>query len=286
MDKKIISYYWGGLGNQLFIYFTTKAISIKNNCSITSDITYYRNDIYKRSFELNKLGIHLKRCDKIDSFDLPLGVLLRKISNRLGFHLLRPRLKYFQESNHSIDLSKSYKNSYLFGYWQDYKIFDKYKKQIINDINFSLVSENQKIIDYLNFIKETSEDRRVFLGIRSFQETKTASSSENIVFYKSAILFFENKIVNPKFFVFSNNTESVKILNELKIDYTIVPSFSSTNSTIEHLYLGTFFENYILTNSTFYWWMNYLSVYEKTSVYASTKWSNKNTININWTLHK
>jgi len=284
MVKEIISYYWGGLGNQLFIYFTSKAISIKNDCEHKVDLTYYQNDIYNRSYELNKLGVNLDNCNRLTSFDFPLGNFFRKVSHKLGFHILRPQLKYISEFN-KFDKTLNVENAYLYGYWQDFSTFDDLRNEIRDELDFSIIQNNLRVVNCLKLIEETPKSQRVFLGIRAFQETKSGASSEDDEFYKLGIDFFKNKIKNPKFFVFTNNQKSIFLLNKYKIDYYVIPSSKSENATIEDFFLGTQFENYILTNSTYYWWMNYLSRFDRTNVYASSKWSNKKSINPNWTIH-
>ena len=48
-------------------------------------------------------------------------------------------------------------------------------------------------------------------------------------------------------------------------------TFFELDDTVQ-LYAGALFKNYILSNSTFHWWVSFLSVHETPTIYAPNKW--------------
>jgi hypothetical protein len=48
--------------------------------------------------------------------------------------------------------------------------------------------------------------------------------------------------------------------------------FCNIADDLTQFYLGCLFKNYIISNSTFHWWMSFLSVYENPLVIAPDKW--------------
>jgi len=48
--------------------------------------------------------------------------------------------------------------------------------------------------------------------------------------------------------------------------------FFDIQDDLIQLFVGCLFNKYILSNSTYHWWMSFLSVYEKPTVVAPDKW--------------
>ena len=48
--------------------------------------------------------------------------------------------------------------------------------------------------------------------------------------------------------------------------------FLDIKDDLDTLHVGTLFPNYIISNSTFYWWISYLSIYTRPKIIAPDKW--------------
>ena len=78
---------------------------------------------------------------------------------------------------------------------------------------------------------------------------------EDIINYiNRAVSYFENKIDNPKFFIWSNNFSDLdKIFDRNKF------IFVQNNDYINDFYLFSFAKHFIVSPSSFHWWGAWLN---------------------------
>lgn len=90
-------------------------------------------------------------------------------------------------------------------------------------------------------------------------------------YYENAILKMQSILPNAKFFIFSDDIEWCK--DNLK--FPTGTTFESGNDTVDQK-LRMMYEckNFIISNSTFSWWAQYLSKNEKKIVISPKKWFN------------
>ena len=108
---------------------------------------------------------------------------------------------------------------------------------------------------------------------------------EEISFYNNSIEFFMKKIKNPKFVIFSTDHNS--LLDKLDIKSNNVLFINSKTikcKSTDKLLLMSSYKNFIISNSSFYWWAAYLSEmkFEKINIIASKKFYNKQTLPLRW----
>ena len=124
-DKEIIGQIMGGLGNQLFIIFTTIAYSLKHNINYSIlniervRKTYFDKDIYKNIKIFNK------------------GLIGYKLYKEPHFHYKEiPKMD----------------NIVLYGYYQSPKYFDEYKEEIVSMLELNSIREKYNLNKYDGFL--------------------------------------------------------------------------------------------------------------------------------------
>ena len=94
----------------------------------------------------------------------------------------------------------------------------------------------------------------------------------DIEYYKKAIKKIQENVSKPVFYICSNDQEWVKQnfdFGENNIIYE-----NANNKVAIKLYLMTKCKHFIISNSTFSWWAQYLGTYEKKIVISPSKWYN------------
>lgn len=279
-SKKIIIQLSGGLGNQMFMYATARAFALRHGHQLYIDTeTGFKNDVtYKRTFDLGNFRIKYNQASNIDSYKFKFGHIYQKICRRIGKHLLFPSKLYIKEFNHQfvprlLKKSPFLSDVFLEGYWQKEYYFKEFEDIIRKD--FILNKEiSFKAKSYLNMIKDSSITP-IAIGIRRYQEVTNSSlyQLENEHFYLKAINFLIERINNPLFFIFTQTPEWVKenITSKIKAQFCYI----SGNEAFEDLFLFSQCTNFIISNSTFYWWGAWLSTSPNKIVVTTNKFPSK-----------
>lgn len=274
--KKVIVEISGGLGNQMFMYATGRALALRVGGELILDYDNSgKKDFYGRTFELNKFNIKGKRSN-FYSYNYPLGKILKKISRRLGRHIPCLNIKNVSE-NKSFDFDSdilSITNScHLSGYWQSELYFKDFENVIRQDFVF-LNPMSHKVLDEKEQILNLN-DRAVALCVRRYQEVKQFGKLKltEVDYYKKAIIEIQKRVPNPVFFCFSQTPLWVKeMLEPLGIEIRYITPKQGENASIEDLYLMMNFKNFILSNSTYYWWGAWLSSRSDKLIISPNNW--------------
>ena len=125
------------------------------------------------------------------------------------------------------------------------------------------------------------------IGIRSFEESKSLKYNfggiEKLSFYLKNICKFKNKIKINYLYFFSTLKENKNIIyKNLKFDKKIYLS-NNKLTDMQQLYIMSKFNNFIISNSTFYFWGYFFAKINsinknKIKILHSKKFINKNTI--------
>tara|TARA_B110000967_G_C18593201_1_gene415501 strand:- start:23 stop:679 length:657 start_codon:yes stop_codon:yes gene_type:complete len=155
-------------------------------------------------------------------------------------------------------------NSYYYGYWHNLK----YVKPLKKKINNNLINHHNKKNKIQKFIKYKINRKTVCIHIRGGDFAK--NSSHNVLdkkYYNDSINFFQKKLTNPNFHIFTNDIKFAKSIlkkqsRNLRFEY-----IKSLNlSDIEEFSLFTKYKFAIIANSTFSLLSTYLSYFRKISI--------------------
>lgn len=248
----------GGLGNQLFTYATAYALAKRLNVKLMLDEIIYHTNYSLRISNLDLFSISYN--NKIINRSIGHNKFLIKLYNRFHKYLLRfyynaieikeKEQFIFQEFN--CDINKNY---YLNGYWQNYKYFDNYREDLINEFKPLNLSETaQLIIDKISLVKPIAMHVR-----RGDYATFKGGKCLSLKYYKDAINYFDKCNIKNPIWVFTDDIEYCK--NNIIISNRTVMYISENYklNDIEEFFCMCKCQHIITANSTFSWWAAYLN---------------------------
>lgn len=271
----------GGLGNQMFEYATSYAMARKTNdkvCIDKSGITNLTHNVYSLDH------FNISNNEMIDRYPIekkkPLG---NKIVNHFVWRARNKSIKKEYQTvsklqwlfnmfgiyyciDGYVKFHKSLcKDKYLEGYFQSPKYFNEYKKDIRRE--FSL---KEKLTG--ETYNKILESNACCVHIRRGDYTTITNHLVcTIDYYKEAMRLMKEKVSDVKFFIFSDDIEWVK--ENIKFDYE-VEYVCGNNPNYFELGLMSTCRHFILSNSSFSFWAQYLSTNDEKVVVAPNRWFN------------
>jgi hypothetical protein len=243
----------GGVGNQLFCLSTGYYLAKKKNTSffITQDdfegcnqgrhpSTYYSN-LYAR----------------ITKYKTNLPIFNHKEKQWLYYDLV-PHFIQVDTEKYIINLD---------GYFQSAKYFPDMHEQLKE-----LYASNKYVNDFLTsrgykdrFPELFNPHTYCFIGVRRGDYIPRAA------FHNPCGMDYYNKALErcyaKKYYIASDDMDWCR-RKFIGPQYV----FLDIKDDLELLYLGTLFPKYIISNSSYHWWMSYLSAYQDPLVIAPDKW--------------
>lgn len=264
-----------GLGNQMFQYACARALSLRNNEKLFLNIIDSKHNL-KRSYGLMNLNIAdiptiesafnvkviytriLNTIAKIDRKNAWSDDKYRKYE-KVGY--------YIEEKGRFMGKPDSkFPVKYLASYFQSEKYFDDYKFLIKNEMK--VITEPS--LNNLQWIKQIkSLENPVCLHIRRgdyVNNKKYHICKED--YYINSIEKMKSIVENPTFIAFSEDIEYVK---SLKLDCNIL-YVDENNPDYEELRLMYNCSHFIISNSSFSWWGQYLCDNPDKKVIAPSRW--------------
>ena len=187
-------------------------------------------------------------------------VLLQKLFNRMGLIAI---LRGYQ--SYSIN---PYKNIFLYGYFQSENYFVKYRDELkkLFDKSHELRECNYP------FLEELEKRNSVCISIKI--EHNLSSPIYDVCgedYYRRAIAYIEEKVENPLFFLCSDNVEKAKALfgENIKTDIVCQPGGYDVSLTLSAM---SKCKHFVINNTSFGWWAQYLSGNKEKIVVAPARW--------------
>lgn len=230
----------GGLGNFLFQIATAFSISKRDNKNFvvnTDDINVIHNPI-----------------------DFYIENIFRKIPFVKKFVDYKSHNPYQPIVFDEIPNTKS--NIKLNGYYQNEKYFLNIRKEILD-----LFEIDEATIKYINQKYPTVGKNTCSIHVRrgNYLKSNGFHPVQDTNYFNKAISNFDK---NTTFFIFSDDINWCKEnLNHLKNKI-----FVQDNLDYQDLYLMSFCENHIISNSSFSWWGAWMNINENKKVYYPLNW--------------
>ncbi len=264
-----------GLGNQMFQYASGYAIAKSLGVNIKLDLSTYTGQSLARLYDLDKFNIDagiLTRSEKLRlrlSFGKTLGRFYSvfPFRDKLLYDLVVDKQSGFDASVYKID-----KPTFLRGYWQSHLYFAHSREDIVRNFTFSrpISEKDTYLFDVI------SGENSICVHVRRgdyvtnpiYKKTFVVQESE---YYRQAEGEIASRVRNPKFYVFSDDSEWAQ--DNLRFNSpTTVVSGQHHRADWEELRLMMACKHFIIANSTFSWWAAWLGRHPDKVVIAPTKW--------------
>ena len=280
----------GGLGNQLFQYAFLYAKLKENNIMQTEVMMVMHRNKYEdpRCFSLSpyncsvkmrpimedKAGNCLFILDKTRKFITKIGKLLTlsdyqvaSILNSIGITYAPKIYEFYSE------LQINTRTKFVEGAFQSWKYFDAYREELLEEFkcNVKLSFDNKQMLERI------TTSNSVCVHIRRGDYVNGHYSNSLAVcgydYYAEGIRYLSKKIENPQFFIFTNSHDDHEWI-KANYQFGIEPIYVDlNNSDYEELQLMSSCKHFIIANSTFSWWAQYLSKNENKIVVAPSIWN-------------
>lgn len=266
----------GGLGNQMFEYACARKIAHETGDIIKLDLSLYIDREVLNIFKLNRFNTNFAIASEEEIFkvknEIPsslISKLIAKINLPETTYSKSSHLKC-REFHTPIRVKKKVDDIYLEGYWADPFYFHGIEEIIREEYRLKdeLTPSNMEVAHLINCCDSISVHirRGDYLAKNQFFHSLTLD------YYKTAIKWFNEKLMDPKYFFFSDDInwvrENFNIKNSNYVDINLA------DEEYYDLYLMSLCKHNIIANSTFSWWGAWLNNHPDKIVIAPQKWYN------------
>jgi hypothetical protein len=267
----------GGIGNQMFQYATGRSRSIETGNKYLLDISDFKNYKLHNGFELRRVFNVMTTDADHEAIKCMLSwrsySLVKKILRRSFFKKIHgENLVVEPHFNYWSDFKNLSGDCYLYGYWQSENYFKTAEHYIRNDFTF------REPLDGLN--KELAfrivSSQSISLHVRrgdylSNSKTKTVMETCSLTYYNNAVNYIVGHIVNPVFYIFSDDIAWAK--ENLNLDYDCVyVNHNRGSESYRDMQLMSLCKHQIIANSSFSWWGAWLNSNPEKIVVAPKNW--------------
>lgn len=251
MSSAVIAIVKGGLGNQLFIYATARALALRTRRALFLDTTRgYSNDEYGRSYRLNRFPIKAETMPEHWRIAPKLKHPRHKIIRALNKLLPRDQRTYFGEQRDAAPAQLTALNPHrhritLLGYWQNEAYFADHAAAIRAELTPPPPADqtNRALGEKL------AASESVFLHFRRVRYWNLLGRD----YYQAAIDAARAKLSKPHFVLFGDD------LNwpEQNLDFRgagIELVTHNSNDELADLWLMSRCRHAVVANSSFSWW--------------------------------
>lgn len=298
----LCKYVKGRLGNQLFQYATLRAFQMMEfkDQEITLSFQKVEKKAKKEHFkDINSLE-HFKVKHDIGLFYLSLkqkGLILiissilfvnkvlykkdypekrNKIEKKFKTILLKNNIIWKTAGYEQFDLTliNKEKNILFYGYFESPKYFNTIKKQLQKEFT----PKEKPLLKNKKLYQEIKNNNSICISIRRGDfVTNEKYKKEHFIcdetYFKKAINKMNKKVKDPKYIVFSDDIQWVK--DNMKFPKGTLYE-TGDDPVWEKLRLMYSCKHFIISNSSFSWWAQYLSRNKEKIVIAPKKWNLKN----------
>lgn len=272
----------GRIGNQLFMYAYANALRADNNEPIIIDDSYVIKENWENSLMRYSLA-NVKYVHKKQFF----SPFFRQILLDLIHQKIILNMDYNKKFDYQINKSKTYinygliacengyyhfkrrtQNVLIDGYFQSEKYFANNKESILREF----AENNERFLDNYKDADILKNRNSVCISIKV--EHNVGSSLYDVCtkeYWGKAIKYITENVDNPLFFICSDNVEYVRenLIDCDKYDTICQDSGVPVNISLAAMAAC---KHFIIGNTSFGWWAQYMSCNPEKIVIAPSKW--------------
>ena len=270
---------FGGLGNQLFQYAAARyyAKRYRAEVRIAADpawnaLSYgYPRPCMLQHFSITVPMEERSLCDRIMMTDKPwLKAASVPFKNAFRVQVFKEQREHRYSFLRDLPLQQGVKTLYIVGYWQSHLLVEEVADEL--RVEFTLKEPAQgKTLEVMEQIRRSRNP--VSLHVRRGDSTLAVEGRVVLPmeYYSDAISAFTKRLVDPTFFVFSDDMPFVK--DNLPRDIRMVfVEHNEPSAAHEDLRLMSSCHHHIIANSTFSWWGAWLNPRVDKMVVAPRHW--------------
>ena len=276
----------GRIGNQLFMYAFAKSVSKKRQNELIVIDDY---EAIKRNYKNSLIDYNLKNVKYVHDHKMLykfgfikqniIFFLYRVLRKKMNFNSrfkMEKKFQNFFNLNGLILCENGYldynvpktKNIFINGYFQSSNYFRDVRDEVLNDFNLNF--EQLKVF-YPN-IEKICKRNTVCISIKVQHNVGNSMYDVcNDGYWQEAIKFICDSVDNPLFFICSDDVEYVKnnLIDCSKYDVIYQDPTVPVNVSLA---IMAQCKHFVIGNTTFGWWAQYLCSYDKKIVVAPSKW--------------
>ena len=273
----IISHIIGGLGNQMFQHALGRAQSTAKNVPLRLDLRDFSDYALHNGYELNRVfGISTPQASATELggvLGLRAQTGIRRLLMRRWLAGLRGRhLVIESQIAYWPDISAIPDECYLLGNWHSEKYFQAVESQVRSDFAFPLPLVGLNAEREQQIAGCTAISVHVRRGdFAADPATLAVHGLCSLDYYRKAIAHITSRVINPQFFMFSNDMAWVR--DNLHIDHPChyIDHNTGLDSHIDMLLMSRC-RHHIIANSSFSWWGAWLNPSREKIVVAPERW--------------
>lgn len=280
----IIVRFMGGLGNQLFQYALGRRLSVERSSTVKFDPKFFAV-VKDRPYGLANFSTKVEFATDQEADEVK-GKTYTGIQRRI-FYKWQEQIPYFKrhyvrEEVFGFDpnILKVGKVAYLEGYWQSEKYFAAIADQLREELK-PAISLSPASAGWSENIQRVPESVSVHIRRGDYVQPSDANQVTSVLqreYYLKAMQFFNQTLLAPVYFVFSDDIEwAMENLPHSQNMHFVAQGPEIPD--VEDLILMSCCRHHIIANSSFSWWGAWLSKDPTKLVIAPKIWFPGSAIN-------
>jgi len=278
MNNAIVARISNGLGNQLFQYAAAYALAkkLKRKLLIDDESAYFKKKDSLRKYELHNFNLSSEIVDKKYKFNNYLLDTKRKFLKKIDFLLTNKNFvienidQYKKTFFYNIKICKPNNILFMEGNFESSLYFQGANNELINEFrlkdpslyikNFYLDIINKHNVVSISVRQHRYSEQKIRNTDIITGKIKSDSFTKNTIDYiMRAVNFFDSKIKNPKYLLWSNDFNGLRqYFNQNKFIFVN----NSNNKIISDFFLLTKCKYFIVGPTSFHWWGAWLSEFK------------------------
>lgn len=258
----------GGLGNQMFEYACARNLQLKYGDELYLDVEGFRRSPRHYSLDKFVLSEDVKVLPIEQSRSLVLWQAISKMNRKAAFRLARPFGVYMWKTPtyKAIETGDTKKGkTYLYGYWQS----ERYFKENAAKIREELWVKSEYLPESLPYVERIKASESVCVHIRRGDYVQCGFLFCDEAYYLRGMDYIYERHPDAAYFIFTDDIPWVKENIHFRHPVVFVDMQDPDYEVLRLMYIC---KHFVMSNSSFSWWAQYLSDNPDKIVVAPSVW--------------